>query len=66
MEPHVASEEPLRVEVAEDKVGVGDGGIGAACAVAGRAGGCASTVGADAQSATVVYPSDAAATSADL
>ena len=66
VEAHLAPKEAFGVEVAEDEVGVGDGGIGAACAVAGRTGGRASTVGADAQAATIVHPSDAAATSADL
>ena len=38
VEGHAAAEEVVGVEAAEDQVGVGDGGLGAALAVAGGAG----------------------------
>ena len=38
VEGHAAAEEIVGVEAAEDQVGVGDGGLGAALAVAGGAG----------------------------
>ena len=66
MEPHLAAEEIVGVEVAEQQVGVGDRRRRASCAVAGRPGLGARAVGADAQQAERIDPGDAAAAGADL
>ena len=62
---HAAAEEVVGVEAAEDQVGVGDGGLGAALAVAGGAGRSAGTLRADAQHAALVDPGERAAAGAD-
>ena len=54
VERHVAAEEVSGVEQPEHQVGVGDGGLGAAAAVAGRAGVGAGRLGADLQQTEVV------------
>ena len=66
METHLAAEEIVGVEVAEQQVRVGDRRQRAACAVAGRPWIGARAVGADPQQAKRVDPGDAAAAGADL
>ena len=65
VEGHAAAEEVVGVEAAEDEIGVGDGGLGAALAVAGGAGCRAGTLRADAQHAALVDPGERAAAGAD-
>ena len=62
----VAGQQVPGVEVAEQYVGVGDGGVLAAELVAGGAGEGAGALGADAEGAAAVDGGDAAAASADL
>ena len=66
VEPHLAAEEIVGVEVAEQQVGIGDRRRRAACPVAGRPGIGARAVGTDAQQAQRVDPGDAAAAGTDL
>ena len=66
VELHLAAEEIVRIEPAEHHVGVGDGRLGAAAAVADRAGIGARAVRADLERADVVEPGDRAAAGADL
>ena len=66
VELHRAAEEIVRVEPAEHHVGVGDGRLGAAAAIADRAGIGARALRADLQRADVVDPGDRAAAGADL
>ena len=61
-----AAREPGGIEVAEEEVGVGDGGLGAAAAVARGPGHRARRLRPDAQRAAGIDPRDAAAARADL
>ena len=60
-----AAEEIIRVEIAADEVGVGDGRARAAAAVAGRAGIGAGALRADIEEAAAVDPGDRAAARRD-
>ena len=62
----VAGEQVLGVQVAEQHVGIGDGGVLAAKLVAGRAWERAGTLWADAERAAAVHGGDAAAARANL
>ena len=66
VELHRAAEEIVRVEPAEHHIGVGDGRLGAAAAIADRAGIGAGALRADLERADVVDPGDRAAAGADL
>ena len=66
VELHLAAEKVIRAEAAEHDVGVGDGRLGAAAAVADRAGIGAGALRADLQGADFVDPGDAAAAGADF
>ena len=66
VEGDLARRGSTRVEAAEDEVGVGDGRVGAAAAVAGRTRVGAGAVRTDAEHAAGVDPGDAAAAGADL
>ena len=61
-----AAEQVLGIQEAQRHVGVGDGRLGAARAVADRAGHRAGGVGADLQAARAVHPGDAAAAGGHL
>jgi hypothetical protein len=63
---HVAAEEVLGVEVAQDEIGVGDSGPGAALTVARRTRIGAGALGADVEQAQLVHVRDGAAARADL
>ncbi len=65
VEPAVAAEEIVRVEIAEHEVGVGDGRLGAALAVAGRSRHRAGAFRPDMQDAAGIDPRDRAAAGAD-
>ena len=66
IERHLAAEEAVGAEPAEDEIGVGDGRLGAAEAVADRAGRRARAFRADAQGVADLDAGDAAAAGADL
>ena len=66
IERHAAAEEEGGIVVAEQQVSVGNGGLGAAAAVAGGAGIGAGGMRADAQQADLVDGGDGAAAGADL
>ena len=66
MKRNGAAGEALGIEAAQRGVGVGDGGFGAAVAVAGGAGRAACRIGADLQAAQRVEAGDRAAAGADL
>ena len=66
VEGHVAAEEVVGVEDAEQQIGVGDRRLGAALAVAGRARVGAGRLRPDLQQAEVVDPGERAAAGADL
>ncbi len=65
VEPAVAAEEIVRVEIAEHEVGVGHGRLGAALAVAGRPRHRAGALRPDMQDAAGIDPRDRAAAGAD-
>ena len=65
IEPPVAAEEIVRIEIAEDEVGVGHGCVGAALAVAGRPRHRAGAFRPDMQDAAGIDPRDRAAAGAD-
>src|SRR5215475_6922979 len=66
VEAHAAAEEELGVEIAEQQVGVGDGGLAAPEVVAGGPGIGARAVGADLQQAHAVHARNRAAAGSDL
>ena len=66
VELHLAAEEILGIEPAEQQIGVGDGRLGAAAAVAGRSRHRAGAARPDIEPALVVEPGDRAAADADL
>ena len=63
---HLAAEEAVGADAAEDDVGVGHSRLGAAAAVADRPGRGAGAVRTDLERADLVDPGDAAAAGADL
>ena len=63
---HLATEEEVGIEISQQQVGVGDGGIGAAAAVAGGAGLRAGTLRADLHQAEFVAVGDRAAAGPDF
>ena len=65
IEPPFAAEEIRRVEIAEHQIGVGDGRLAAALAVAGRARHRAGALRPDMQDAAGIDPRDRAAAGAD-
>ena len=66
VEGHVATEERVGVEHAEQDIGVGHGGFGAASSVRGGSGFGAGRLGADLEQAELVDPGERAAAGADL
>ena len=65
IERQPAAEQPLRIEIAEHEIGVGDGRLGAALSVAGRTRVCAGALRADLQQPHAVDPADRAAARAE-
>ncbi len=65
VEPPPAAEKALGVEIAQHQIGVGDRRLGAAIAVAGRAGGSTGAQRADMQDAGLIDSGDRAAAGAD-
>ena len=61
IEGDLSAQEVVRVEPAEDQIGVGRGGLGATFAVADWSGIGAGATGTDLQQSTLVDPGDAAA-----
>ena len=66
VEPHLAAEEVICVEPAEDEVRVGDGGLGPSFSVAGGGRIGAGALRADPEHVARVHPGDGAAARADL
>ena len=66
VELHFTAEETIRRQTAEQDIGIGDGRLGTALTVTGRAGLCARTLGADAQTAFIGNPRDRPTTGADF
>ena len=66
VEPHLAAEEISGIEPAQHQIGVGHRRLGAAAAVAGRAGHRARAARPDIEAVLVVEPGDRAAADADL